>query len=63
MTKRKTKKKLESKTKTVRLINKPLRDVLFYLCDEAFIEIDTLTRTGDRTFTGRFILQKKTAVK
>ena len=51
--------KPKSPTRTLNLVDKPLRDVLFQMCDDRFIS-GTITRTGDRRFTARITLQKKT---
>ena len=51
-------KKVRLPTKTVRLYNKSLKDVLMYLCDENFVEAQSITRI-DKKFNARFILLKK----
>ena len=60
MTKKRTKKEIELKTRMVRLKDKPITSVLVYLFDENFIEFNHLVRVGDRKFCGTVCLQKKT---
>jgi len=62
MTKKKTK-SLETRTKTVRLTDKKLTDILPYLFDVNFIGTGPWIRTGDRKFSVLIYLQKKTTPK
>ena len=48
----------KSPTRAVRLLDKPLKEWLFHMCDDKLISFDG-TRTGHRSFTGRVILEKK----
>jgi hypothetical protein len=58
-TKKKPKKaKTGTKFKSVYVDNQPLKDILFYLCDDLFVECH-ITRTGERKFSARFVIQKK----
>lgn len=52
----------KKKTKKVCLMDKPLKDVLYYLTDVSFLEVH-ITRAGERKYNAQFVLMKKTTKK
>jgi len=60
MKKKKKNDKVQTNTKAVKLIDKKITDILPYLFDENFVSCGEWFPTGDRRFTTRVILKKKT---
>lgn len=55
-----TKKKTETQlTRAVKLIDKPLKEWLYHICDDRCVSFSG-NRTGNRTFSGRVTIRKKT---
>ena len=63
---KKTKKKTDRAvwgTKVVKMLDRPMTDILPYYFDESFVDAGPLTRTGHRKFSQIIRLQKKTKLK
>ena len=50
-------------TRMVNIIEKPIKDILYYLTDDNFIECLSITRTNSKKFTAKIILKKATPEK
>jgi hypothetical protein len=63
MKKTKTKKPVDKpRMRAVKLIDKPLKEWLFHICDDRCVSFAG-DRTGHRTFSGRVTIEKKTSPK